>query len=433
MVDDGNAAVNRDAEEAKVDEASTQPDTVEAADDEQHGIPWLGGGTCRKCGKDVTNELVQAEDGEIVTCGHCTKLVPRPSPPTATSEEDAAEPAGHAKVIEVSKEADVFEVYAVLGLEGREPIYIGTDSLSEFTGHGSKWIRGNPDKVVGKLGSVLVGREVPLMRRPDAAQEMLDIKALLAEFEAEAEPRASPWKTPCRCGAWVEKDGLALWHQGLARALACGSCRPEIATALPTKPDKTTSAKKRAKAREAEQELVYLDVRLSERTDADDANRFASAVAGEIHYVVDSTVKGGPWAVWSRTHWLRKNDIPVRRRLLLFWNHGRNEAGRAAAEAARAKKGAEADAWSGFRDHCASRLNRRGNEPLLVLLPSYSALEVAESSFDGPATSMLLNVQNGTIELDTGTLREHRREDYLTRRLELDFDPEAQCPRWTSS
>jgi putative DNA primase/helicase len=42
----------------------------------------------------------------------------------------------------------------------------------------------------------------------------------------------------------------------------------------------------------------------------------------------------------------------------------------------------------------------------------------------------LLNVQNGTVDLLTGKLREHRREDLLTQIAPVNFDPEATCPRW---
>jgi putative DNA primase/helicase len=43
---------------------------------------------------------------------------------------------------------------------------------------------------------------------------------------------------------------------------------------------------------------------------------------------------------------------------------------------------------------------------------------------------MLLNVLNGTIDLRTGTLREHRREDLLTKLAPVSYDPNATCPRW---
>ncbi|MCA9273779.1 MAG: hypothetical protein KDA31_12135 [Phycisphaerales bacterium] len=40
----------------------------------------------------------------------------------------------------------------------------------------------------------------------------------------------------------------------------------------------------------------------------------------------------------------------------------------------------------------------------------------------------ILNCQNGTVELRTGTLREHRREDYITKIAPTDFVPDAACP-----
>lgn len=43
----------------------------------------------------------------------------------------------------------------------------------------------------------------------------------------------------------------------------------------------------------------------------------------------------------------------------------------------------------------------------------------------------LISFRNGTVDLRTGELREHRREDRLTRFVDLDFDPDAECPRWT--
>lgn len=42
----------------------------------------------------------------------------------------------------------------------------------------------------------------------------------------------------------------------------------------------------------------------------------------------------------------------------------------------------------------------------------------------------LFNVQNGTIDLTTGTLREFMGSDCLTKLSPFVFNPEAQCPRW---
>jgi putative DNA primase/helicase len=42
----------------------------------------------------------------------------------------------------------------------------------------------------------------------------------------------------------------------------------------------------------------------------------------------------------------------------------------------------------------------------------------------------LLNVNNGTIDLRSGELGPHRREDLITRICPVDYDPNASCPRW---
>jgi putative DNA primase/helicase len=42
----------------------------------------------------------------------------------------------------------------------------------------------------------------------------------------------------------------------------------------------------------------------------------------------------------------------------------------------------------------------------------------------------LLNVQNGTLELQTAVLRPHRREDLLTKIIPVSYDVNATCPTW---
>jgi putative DNA primase/helicase len=40
----------------------------------------------------------------------------------------------------------------------------------------------------------------------------------------------------------------------------------------------------------------------------------------------------------------------------------------------------------------------------------------------------LLNVENGTIDLKTGKLREHRQEDMITKIAHVTYDKNADCP-----
>jgi len=53
---------------------------------------------------------------------------------------------------------------------------------------------------------------------------------------------------------------------------------------------------------------------------------------------------------------------------------------------------------------------------------------VEPAQFD--ANPWLLNVQNGTLDLKTATLHEHRREDYLSHLVPVDYNPDATCPNW---
>lgn len=43
---------------------------------------------------------------------------------------------------------------------------------------------------------------------------------------------------------------------------------------------------------------------------------------------------------------------------------------------------------------------------------------------------LLLNCQNGTLDLETGELREHRRDDLITRITAADYDPKARSKDW---
>jgi P4 family phage/plasmid primase-like protien len=59
-----------------------------------------------------------------------------------------------------------------------------------------------------------------------------------------------------------------------------------------------------------------------------------------------------------------------------------------------------------------------------------SRIRVQMNQFD--ADRFLLNLANGTLNLQKGEFREHRREDLMTRISPVAFDPSATCPKWLS-
>lgn len=65
---------------------------------------------------------------------------------------------------------------------------------------------------------------------------------------------------------------------------------------------------------------------------------------------------------------------------------------------------------------------------LLTLAQALPGVSVAGTAFD--ADGWLLNTPSGTLDLRTGTLQKHRRDDLLAKITAVPYDPDAQCPRW---
>ncbi|WP_108934507.1 phage/plasmid primase, P4 family [Streptomyces ardesiacus] len=71
---------------------------------------------------------------------------------------------------------------------------------------------------------------------------------------------------------------------------------------------------------------------------------------------------------------------------------------------------------------------RTNIDNLMVELRSVPSVYVDADQFDNRPE--LLSFRNGTVDLRTGTLRPHAKEDMLTYLLGVDFNPDAECPRW---
>jgi putative DNA primase/helicase len=72
---------------------------------------------------------------------------------------------------------------------------------------------------------------------------------------------------------------------------------------------------------------------------------------------------------------------------------------------------------------------RRVMENIIAIARNDARVAIGDPDrFD--ADRYLLNVKNGTLELRTGTLREHRAADLLTKIVEIPYQSEAQCSRF---
>lgn len=65
---------------------------------------------------------------------------------------------------------------------------------------------------------------------------------------------------------------------------------------------------------------------------------------------------------------------------------------------------------------------------MISLAESEPGIAVTADALD--TDPWLLNVQNGTIDLRTGEIREHRPESLITKVIPVEYDPSATYPRW---
>jgi putative DNA primase/helicase len=67
-------------------------------------------------------------------------------------------------------------------------------------------------------------------------------------------------------------------------------------------------------------------------------------------------------------------------------------------------------------------------QAMLRLARSEPGIVVFPQQLD--SNPLMMNCLNGTLDLGTSQLHEHRRDDLITKLAPVDYDPAARCPRW---
>jgi putative DNA primase/helicase len=80
--------------------------------------------------------------------------------------------------------------------------------------------------------------------------------------------------------------------------------------------------------------------------------------------------------------------------------------------------------------HALRSESRQRIEAMIVLAQSEPGIPVAPDRLDHDP--WLLTVENGTLDLRTGDLRDHQREDLITKLAPVTYDPEAKAPTWSA-
>ena len=139
--------------------------------------------------------------------------------------------------------------------------------------------------------------------------------------------------------------------------------------------------------------------------DLSNAERFLRQFGDDIRYLAEAK----KWLFWNRTHWQFDQENFVYELATLFVKNLYIEATDAAS----------------FR-HAARSNNAAGIDNMLKIARNKRTI----TTDDLDQRPQLFNCQNGTIDLTTGELREHDRNDFITKISPFSYNPDATCDRF---
>ncbi len=143
-------------------------------------------------------------------------------------------------------------------------------------------------------------------------------------------------------------------------------------------------------------------------TDVGNAERFAEQHGADVRYCH----QWNKWLVWDGRRWAVDNSGEVMRRAKLTARSIYIEASKIEDEDQREAMGK----WA------VASERRERLTAMIALAQSEKPIPIAVESLD--AEAWLLNCDNGTVDLRTGELREHRREDRLTKLCSVEYPTE---------
>jgi putative DNA primase/helicase len=151
-------------------------------------------------------------------------------------------------------------------------------------------------------------------------------------------------------------------------------------------------------------------------TDVGNGERFAAQHRGAVRYCYAMK----QWLVWDERRWKPDDGKAA---MALAKLTARSLDLLVAQEPDEAKRKI-------FRKWATECERKHRLEAALFLAQSEPDMAIEMNELD--ADPLLLNVQNGTLDLRTGVLRPHSREDYITKLAPVDYDPEATRPNFDS-
>ena len=149
-------------------------------------------------------------------------------------------------------------------------------------------------------------------------------------------------------------------------------------------------------------------------TDLGNAKRLVHYHGEDLRYCFAWKV----WLVWNGKRWVRDETGEIHRR-------AKDIVDRILQEAIDEVQG---DRKKDLSDWAKRTQNKDRIKAMVELATSEKGIPVTPEELD--KDSMLLNLQNGTLDLRTGKLLQHDRCHLLTKMAPVAYDEEAECPVW---
>jgi putative DNA primase/helicase len=154
-------------------------------------------------------------------------------------------------------------------------------------------------------------------------------------------------------------------------------------------------------------------------TDAGNAERLVLLHGDRFRWAVDRKT----WLAWDGRRWAPGSDDRVRALALAAIRQTQAAAVRLDADAHR-----PGNTKKRIARHAVESEDRRGIDNAVALAKILDGVAIKDDVLD--TRPMLLNVQNGTVDLATGALRAHDPADFLTQLVDVPYDPESKAPTW---
>ncbi|MGH6690151.1 MAG: DNA primase family protein [Vicinamibacterales bacterium] len=163
---------------------------------------------------------------------------------------------------------------------------------------------------------------------------------------------------------------------------------------------------------EARSRLCRGDLELPRLTDLGNAQRLVWDHGRDLHYIH----AWGAWLIYDGRRWAQDETGEVQRRAKAT----------VVGMYAGAAYSEDIETRRTLARHATKSESARALTAMVTLAQSEPGIPVTLKELD--ADPWLLNVLNGTLDLRTAQLREHRREDLLTKLTPVEYLPEAACP-----